>query len=123
MASYQLALSRGNPLYLGSNKRPDCRSPFQGQAGSLSLRPADDAETCFIEKADYANRESKSVNKREWTMDRRGFLGTAAVAAAGGLHALVGRSALADEPTVAKLPRWRGFNLLEKFIAPRSGRS
>jgi endoglucanase len=56
-------------------------------------------------------------------MDRRQFLGTAAVAAAGMMVPTASRRALADEPTAAKLPRWRGFNLLEKFIAPRSGAS
>jgi endoglucanase len=56
-------------------------------------------------------------------MDRRRFLGTAAVAAAGAWHTALGQSALAHELTAVKLPRWRGFNLLEKFIAPRSGKS
>jgi len=56
-------------------------------------------------------------------MDRRQFLGKAVVTAAGVTLANGSRTALADEPTAAKLPRWRGFNLLEKFIAPRSGAS
>jgi endoglucanase len=56
-------------------------------------------------------------------MDRRQFIGTAAGAAAGMMVPTAGRAALADDPTAAKLPRWRGFNLLEKFIAPRSGAS
>ena len=30
-------------------------------------------------------------------------------------------AALATEPSAAKLPRWRGFNLLEKFIKRRDG--
>jgi endoglucanase len=48
-------------------------------------------------------------------MDRRQFLQAAAasLAAAGTAPA-----AEADEVSAAKLPRWRGFNLLEKFTAP-----
>jgi endoglucanase len=50
-------------------------------------------------------------------MNRRQFLRVAAAAAAacspGGAAALAGEA----EVTAAKLPRWRGFNLLEKFTA------
>jgi endoglucanase len=56
-------------------------------------------------------------------MHRRRFLQATGAAAVG---ALIRSSTLAAEDrkvTPAKLPRWRGFNLLEKFIAPRSGRS
>jgi endoglucanase len=49
-------------------------------------------------------------------MNRRQFLQAAATAA--GSYALAaGAHAQAEkEPTAAKLPRWRGFNLLEKFF-------
>ncbi len=52
-------------------------------------------------------------------MDRRQFFR----AAAAGACALAARPAPAAEPdaSAAKLPRWRGFNLLEKFIA-RTGK-
>ena len=55
--------------------------------------------------------------------DRRTFLKNTALAVAGA-SALGPRRALAAElptPTAAKLPRWKGFNLLEKFIAEHSG--
>jgi endoglucanase len=53
-------------------------------------------------------------------MDRRHFLQAAAAATAGGLAArAVGASDPAG-PTAARLPRWRGFNLLEMFTAERS---
>ena len=52
-------------------------------------------------------------------MDRRRFLLSAAALAAGA--SLVGPlgAAAEKEVTAAKLPRWRGFNLLEKFTAGR----
>lgn len=55
-------------------------------------------------------------------MTRRTFLQTTALASA----ALVGGQALTlhgatPEPSAARLPRWRGFNLLEKFHARRDG--
>ncbi len=34
---------------------------------------------------------------------------------------LVSRAAELKSPTAAKLPRWRGFNLLEKFVARKGG--
>ena len=51
---------------------------------------------------------------------RRQFLQTVAALAAG---LMTGYSSDAQEvqPTHSKLPRWRGFNLLEKFIARRDG--
>ena len=55
----------------------------------------------------------------ERLLHRRRFLG---VAGAFGAGALAGK-ALAekkDEVSAAKLPRWRGFNLLEKFLAEHS---
>ena len=55
-------------------------------------------------------------------MNRRTFLRTAAVTAAGAT--LTGLSAAETrDPKVSasKLPRWRGFNLLEKFTADRQG--
>ena len=62
-------------------------------------------------------------------MNRRDFLRGAAAtlgvtAAAGGVptgllaqNAPAAKAATLPEPTVAKLPRWRGFNLLEWFFA------
>src|SRR5579864_6395502 len=56
-------------------------------------------------------------------MNRRQFVGVAAVsagAAAGILQASGGQTATAPalpEPSASRLPRWRGFNLLEKFDA------
>jgi endoglucanase len=56
---------------------------------------------------------------------RRSFLQTTAVAASGSVAAPFlcwPESALAAlAPSAAKLPRWRGFNLLEKFIKRRDG--
>src|SRR4051812_8519153 len=54
-------------------------------------------------------------------MNRRQFLqsaagGAAALAMPGVIMAAEGKNEL-PEPTVAKLPRWRGFNLLEWFFA------
>src|SRR5205085_118678 len=51
-------------------------------------------------------------------MDRRQFLRVATAAAGAGVVAGEARPAELPEPSAAKLPRWRGFNLLEKFIAP-----
>jgi len=48
-------------------------------------------------------------------MNRRQFLQAAAV---GAVASAAAAPAELPEPTAAKLPRWRGFNLLEKFIAP-----
>ena len=68
-------------------------------------------------------------------MHRREFLQKAAGAAAGASVSSLSRATWATwatgatgatgaaDITPAKLPRWRGFNLLEKFIAPRSGKS
>jgi endoglucanase len=50
-------------------------------------------------------------------MNRRQFLHAAAAAAGSCAFAAEARPQEATEPTAAKLPRWRGFNLLEKFIA------
>jgi endoglucanase len=53
------------------------------------------------------------------TQTRRQFLGTTATAAAAlTLPAWAAGKEPLPEPTAAKLPRWRGFNLLEKFTAP-----
>jgi endoglucanase len=49
-------------------------------------------------------------------MNRREFLKTAAVGAVA-LPGVFG----AEAPSAGKLPRWRGFNLLEKFIKRREG--
>ena len=56
-------------------------------------------------------------------MNRREFLQTTAVATVGAA-AIPGLSLSAAEPkppSAAKLPRWRGFNLLEKFVKQRNG--
>ena len=53
-------------------------------------------------------------------IDRRKFLQGMSAAAAAGLLNLPANAApgpALPAPTAAKLPRWRGFNLLEKFIA------
>jgi endoglucanase len=50
-------------------------------------------------------------------MNRRQFLQAAAAAGAGASAGLAASAEL-PEPGAAKLPRWRGFNLLEKFTAP-----
>ncbi len=56
----------------------------------------------------------------EHRLNRRRFLGAASIA---GISAVTGAAAeeKKDEVSAAKLPRWRGFNLLEKFIAEHSG--
>ncbi len=55
-------------------------------------------------------------------MNRRDFLHTTATtAAACALTSFDCPAADAPEPTPRKLPRWRGFNLLEKFTARRNG--
>jgi endoglucanase len=55
-------------------------------------------------------------------MYRRQFIQAAMATAVGASIPELTRAAEPDV-TAAKLPRWRGFNLLEKFIAPRSGKS
>ena len=55
-------------------------------------------------------------------MHRRRFL-QVAVGVVAGLSATALACAADKDISADKLPRWRGFNLLEKFIAPRSGRS
>jgi endoglucanase len=50
-------------------------------------------------------------------MNRRQFLRTSAAASAALLAARPAPARDLPEPTPNKLPRWRGFNLLEKFIA------
>ncbi len=50
-------------------------------------------------------------------IDRRNFLKGLSVVTAAGMLQLKGQAATLPVPTAAKLPRWRGFNLLEKFIA------
>ncbi len=55
-------------------------------------------------------------------MKRRTFLKTAALATSA---TLVGHNlslaATSPQPTAARLPRWRGFNLMQKFIARKEG--
>ncbi len=53
------------------------------------------------------------------SISRRGFLVTSGVAALG---AGVSLRAAAAEPTAAKLPKWHGFNLLEKFMVHQNAR-
>jgi len=52
-------------------------------------------------------------------MKRRDFLKTAALGVAGAISAPAGEAAQ-PEPPPGKLPRWRGFNLLEKFNVGRN---
>ena len=55
-------------------------------------------------------------------MKRRQFLkATAAAVACTAVHPLLAAAAQPVEPSAAKLPRWRGFNLLEKFTKQRDG--
>ena len=57
-------------------------------------------------------------------LSRRQFFKSSAVVAAGAIAVplMLPRSIRADAgPAAAKLPRWRGFNLLEKFIKRREG--
>jgi endoglucanase len=60
-------------------------------------------------------------------LHRRAFLQTTAVAVAGSVAApfLCAQTSpsSAAAPSAAKLPRWRGFNLLEKFTKHREGNS
>ncbi len=52
-------------------------------------------------------------------MKRRDFVKTVAVGAVATLAGIpAARSAPAAEPLARRLPRWRGFNLLEKFMLP-----
>ena len=56
-------------------------------------------------------------------MNRRTFLkigAAATVTAAAGNRLTAAAPAGLPEATAQKLPRWRGFNLLEKFTAPES---
>jgi endoglucanase len=54
-------------------------------------------------------------------MNRRTFLRTTAITAAGAtLTGLPAAETRDQKVSVAKLPRWRGFNLLEKFTADRN---
>jgi endoglucanase len=56
-------------------------------------------------------------------MTRRDFVARSAMAATlmigftAGLPAAIGT----ETPTASRLPRWRGFNLLEKFVKRREG--
>ena len=50
-------------------------------------------------------------------IDRRDFLNGLSVATAAALLDVKASGATSAGPTARKLPRWRGFNLLEKFIA------
>src|SRR5438067_3271478 len=60
-------------------------------------------------------------------MSRREFVAAAIAAAAAGIggradsKALPATTPMTDDPSAAKLPRWRGFNLLEKFNDRHSG--
>lgn len=58
-------------------------------------------------------------------LHRRAFLQTTATAAAGSIVApflsVPSSSAASNDLSPANLPRWRGFNLLEKFISRREG--
>jgi endoglucanase len=56
-------------------------------------------------------------------MNRRQFLQVSAAATVGASLPDPVKSAVDQEISYSKLSRWRGFNLLEKFIAPRSGKS
>jgi endoglucanase len=53
----------------------------------------------------------------EHGLDRRDFLKGMTVATVAGLVGSRAMAAQLEMPTAARLPRWRGFNLLEKFIA------
>lgn len=50
-------------------------------------------------------------------LDRRRFIQGLSAVAATSLLNVKGEAATLPVPSAAKLPRWRGFNLLEKFIA------
>ncbi len=52
-------------------------------------------------------------------MDRRAFLLTLGAAAAAGCGASTRTNLVEAAPEPGRLPRWRGFNLLEKFVAER----
>ncbi len=56
-------------------------------------------------------------------MKRREFIGTLSTAALAGLSlsALPAAELPAVQPTARRLPRWRGFNLMEKFVAQKNG--
>ena len=53
-------------------------------------------------------------------MNRRQFLQVAAAAAGAGALGGAVSQAKAAEVTAGRVPRWRGFNLLEKFTAQRN---
>jgi endoglucanase len=55
-------------------------------------------------------------------MDRRQFLQSAVGGAACGFAAVPAFSSAETDISAAKLPRWRGFNLLEKFMSERQAR-
>ena len=56
-------------------------------------------------------------------MNRREFIGTLSAVALTGLSlsALPAAESPAAQPTARRLPRWRGFNLTEKFVAQKNG--
>jgi hypothetical protein len=55
-------------------------------------------------------------------IDRRTFLRNVGCAVAvAGSAPLVSSAAKVPSPFAARLPRWRGFNLLEKFVKRRDG--
>lgn len=75
-----------------------------------------------MEKATFEGRTRNAARPRGAYVSRRDFLGAAAAAlAAGALRASFAEEAPKPSRSGAelarKLPRWRGFNLLEKFTA------
>ena len=54
-------------------------------------------------------------------MNRRQFLHTTTLAATLVVTSPIALGAATATPTAKRLPRWRGFNLLEKFVARREG--
>jgi endoglucanase len=64
------------------------------------------------------------MNKHQWSwsMNRRRFLRVSAAAACSAGSLLTGApQSETRQPSAAQLPRWRGFNLLEKFTKRREG--
>ena len=59
--------------------------------------------------------------KRDLCVSRRAFLGVSGAAVTAGIAA-AGYPAETAAPSGAKLPKWHGFNLLEKFMMPQNGR-
>src|SRR6476469_6273670 len=82
--------------------------------GSVPVRVAF-SDVDFLSLRSDSTTRNVTARSRMAGMNRRRFLQSAAASAAACALPGLLRAAADEGPTVAKLPRWRGFNLLEWF--------